>query len=98
MIRPKKNQHQQSYDSQIERTRALSGDSSLRVRASVGEGIGNELFSADAESVTKPFILSSTGERNNLSSSGSDGGFLAKSKEGRKFNKSYIAVILNIRD
>ena len=45
-------------------------------------GEGNDLLSAEAENINKPFILASTGERNNISTSGSDGGFLGKTKEG----------------
>ena len=88
MARPKKNQHNQSYESQVERKRALSGDSSLLVHATVGEvNDADELFSSEAQSATKPFILASSGERNILPSSADDSGFLAKGKEGRSFKK-----------
>ena len=52
-------------------------------------GEGNDLLSAEAESINKPFILASTGERNTISTSGSDGGFLAKTKEGTVDDKCF---------
>ena len=52
-------------------------------------GEGNDLLSAEAETLNKPFILASTGERNNISTSGSDGGFLAKTKEGTVEDKCF---------
>ena len=48
----------------------------------VDKGSGKELFSLDSNETAKPFILASTGERNNNLSSGSDCSVLAKSKEG----------------
>ena len=53
-------------------------------------GEGNDLLSAEAESINKPFILASTGERNTISISGGDGGFLAKSKEGTVYDKCVV--------
>ena len=53
-------------------------------------GEGNDLLSAEAESINKPFILASTGERNNISKSGGDGGFLAKNKEGTVYDKCFL--------
>ena len=52
-------------------------------------GEGNDLLSVEAESINKPFILASTGERNTISTSGSDGGFLAKTKEGTVDDKCF---------
>jgi hypothetical protein len=44
------------------------------------------MFSPDAENNAKPFILASTGDRNNISSSGNDLEFLARNKEGMRFH------------
>ena len=57
-------------------------------------GEGNDLLSAEAENINKPFILASTGERNNISTSGSDGGFLAKTKEGTAYDKYFLVYII----
>ena len=58
-------------------------------------GEGNDLLSAEAENINKPFILASTGERNNISTSGSDGGFLAKTKEGTAYDKYFLVYKFN---
>ena len=44
------------------------------------------MFSPGVENNAKPFILASTGDRNNISSSGNDLGFLARTKEGMLFH------------
>ena len=61
-------------------------------------GEGNDLLSAEAENINKPFILASTGERNNISTSGSDGGFLAKTKEGTVYDKYFWYTKSNLTD
>ena len=60
-------------------------------------GEGNDLLLAEAETINKPFILASTGERNNISTSGGDGGFLTKSKEGTVYHKYFLYTQSNFK-